>query len=118
MGAFGWFSGGLLLTHVAVRLLTHVVSPPPVLHRPHTGAKNSATRVIIAFINDILQVPFLRLDGCYLSSDEDTVFLEVDGVRWLPGLPLGEGNVGVIRPFEQKLIPLIVQANPEHICRH
>lgn len=56
--------------------------------------------------------------GCYLSSDEDTVFLEVGGMRWLISLPLGEGNVGVIRPFKQHLVLQVIQANPEHICRH
>lgn len=68
----------------------------------------------------ILNLAHLHLvpDGCYLSSDEDTVFLEVGGMRWLTSLPLGEGNVGVIGPFKQHLVPLIIQANPEHICRY
>lgn len=58
------------------------------------------------------------LDGCecYLSSDEDAVLLEVVGMRWFTTLPVGEANRGAIRPFKQHLVPLIVQANPEHIC--
>lgn len=57
-------------------------------------------------------------DGCecYLSSDEDAVLLEVVGMRWFTTLPVGEANRGAIRPFKQHLVPLIIQANPEHIC--
>lgn len=54
----------------------------------------------------------------YLSSDEDAVLLEVVGVRRFAALPVGEANLGAIGPLEQHLVPLIIQANPEHICRH
>lgn len=54
----------------------------------------------------------------YLSSDEDTVLLKADGMRRFVALPVGEANWGAIRPFKQHLVPLIVQPNPEHICRH
>jgi len=64
------------------------------------------------------KVVFLHLDKneCYFSLDDDTVFLVVGGVRRLITLPLGEGDMGVIGPLEEHLVPLIVQANPEHIC--
>lgn len=54
----------------------------------------------------------------YLSPDEDTVLLQVVLMGRLIGLPLGEGNVGAIGPFKQHLGPLVVQADPQHICRH
>lgn len=81
-----------------------------------TSPPVSTARLITALIGGCWK-SFL-LDGCecYLSSDEDAVLLEVVGMRWFTTLPIGEANRGAIRPFKQHLVPLIVQANPEHIC--
>lgn len=83
-----------------------------------TSPPVSTTRLITALTGRYLN-PFL-LDGCecYLSSDEDTVLLEDVGMRWFTTLPVSEADRGAIRPFKQHLVPLIIQANPEHICRH
>lgn len=51
----------------------------------------------------------------YLPPDVDAVLLEVGGVRGLVHVPLGEGYSGVIRPFEQHLVLVVVEADPEHV---
>lgn len=83
-----------------------------------TSPPVSTTRLIITRTGRYLN-PFLLDDcECYLSSDEDTVLLEAVGMRWFTTLPVGEAHRGAIGPFKQHLVPLIIQANPEHICWH
>lgn len=83
-----------------------------------TSPPVSTTRLVITLTGRYLN-PFL-LDGCecYLSSDKDAVLLDVVGMRWFTTLPVGEANWGAIGPFKEHLVPLVVQAYPQHICGH
>lgn len=111
LGAFSRSGGGLLLADVSVRLLTHAVGPPGVLFR---GTFSSSEQ---HQLKSPLRPP-VTIRVRYLSPDDDAVFLEAGVMRRLVGLPLGEGHVGLIGPFKQQLVLQIIQANPEHVCRH
>lgn len=54
----------------------------------------------------------------YLSSYENTVLLHVGAVSGLPCLPLCEGHMGPVSPFEQHLIPLVIHSNPQLVSGH
>lgn len=99
-------------SYTGIRTSSHTCGRP-------TSPPVSTTPFIIVALTGRHWNPFLLAScECYLSSDEDTVLLEVVGMRWFVALPVGEANWGAIRPLKQHLVPLIIQADPEHICRH
>lgn len=109
MGATTGPGGGLLLADVAVGLLTGVVGPPGVLHEAGSVSASPPNASHLSYPTTL---------DLYLPPDVDAVLLEIGGMRRLVHVPLGEGHVGVIRPFEQHLVPAVIQADPEHVGGH